>query len=324
MSLPVPVGTNLPQTSPRIGVALGGGGARGLSHIVVLEVLDELGLKPVALSGTSIGAIIGAAYASGMSGKDIRAYMLDMLGDRSEVVRRLLKARVGRFSHLLKQGLTNPVLLDGEVLLDAFLPSSVPPDFAQLRIGLSISATDFHSGEEVVFAEGPLIPAIAASMAIPGVLRPVTIGTRVLVDGGAVNPVPNDLLTGKADLTIAVNIIDGAAANRTIDLATPEPADAVFGTITLMMRQLADIRLAAQPPSLLVVPPISGFRSIDFFRAKEIFAACAPMKDPLKRRIEQAMMTSPAELASTPARPDMTRLKKALRWLPRKASFRPR
>ncbi len=97
-----------------------------------------------------------------------------------------------------------------------------------------------------------------------------------------------------------------------------------FGTITLMMRQLADIRLAAHPPSLLVVPPISGFRSIDFFRAKDILAACAPMKDPLKRRIEQALATSPAELATQPEEPDMTRLKKALRWLPRKAPFRSR
>ncbi len=147
----------------------GGRRSTGLSHLVVLEVLDEMGLKPVVLSGTSIGAIIGAAYASGMSGRDIRAYMLEMLGDRAEVVRRLLKARVGRFSQLLRQGLTNPVLLDGEMVLDAFLPSSVPADFAQLRIPLSIAAADFHSGEEVIFSEGPLMPAIAASMAIPGV-----------------------------------------------------------------------------------------------------------------------------------------------------------
>ena len=91
-----------------VALALGAGGARGLAHIVVLEALDELGVTPVAIAGTSMGAIVGAVYAAGFSGKDIRHYVLNLLRDKPDVMARLLRARVGRFSDLLTRFLSNP------------------------------------------------------------------------------------------------------------------------------------------------------------------------------------------------------------------------
>src|ERR1700691_976006 len=102
-------------STPTVAIALGGGGARGLGHIALLEALDELGVAPTAIAGTSIGAVIGAGYAAGMSGKDIRAYALGSLRNRSTLMRKLLRARVGRFSDLVLRGRGNPVLLDGEI-----------------------------------------------------------------------------------------------------------------------------------------------------------------------------------------------------------------
>ena len=112
------------STRPTIAVALGAGGARGIAHIAVLEALDELGLEVVALAGTSMGAIIGAAYAAGLTGADLRAHVTHTLRNRAEVLSRVLKARVGKFT-LAGLG-ANPMLVDGEACLDLFWPRAVP------------------------------------------------------------------------------------------------------------------------------------------------------------------------------------------------------
>ena len=116
-------------SEPIVAIALGSGGARGFAHIAVLEALDELGVAPAAIAGTSIGAMIGAAYAAGMRGRDIRAYTLGAVRNRGEVMGKLLRARIGRFSDLVLRGRGNPVLLDGEVCLDLFWPEAVPEFF---------------------------------------------------------------------------------------------------------------------------------------------------------------------------------------------------
>jgi len=170
-------------THPRIGLVLGSGGARGLAHIVVLETLDRLGIRPVEIAGTSIGAILGAAYAAGMSGAELRAHVLRDYRNRAEVMTRLFQTRVGRIADLWRGGFGNPVLVDGLGILERFLPSPLPETFEGLSIPLSVVAGDYHRLDRVVFRAGPLAPAIAASMAIPGLVRPVQFGNRVLVDG---------------------------------------------------------------------------------------------------------------------------------------------
>jgi NTE family protein len=165
-----------------LAIALGAGGARGLAHIAVLEAIDELNVKPVMIAGSSIGSVIGVAYASGMSGKAIRRHVVRIVHDRADLIRRLLGARASPWSTFLRRPLgQNPILLDGDRLCAAFLPDEVPDDFAKLPIPLLLVASDLFTREEVVFTKGPLRPAVAASMAIPGLVRPVEHCGRVLV-----------------------------------------------------------------------------------------------------------------------------------------------
>src|SRR5262249_40684194 len=154
------------------GLALGGGGARGLAHIAVIEALDELNVRPVAIAGTSIGAAIGAGYAAGMSGKAMRPHGLDIAPCRGEPLSKLVGARPPGRSDLLSAPFGNPVLLDAERFCAAFLPD-LPADFSALIIPLTVIATDLYGRCEVPFASGPLRPAIAASMAVPALVRPV-------------------------------------------------------------------------------------------------------------------------------------------------------
>src|SRR5262249_41092902 len=204
-----PPGGPAPRPSPGIragggrvqslALALGGGGARGIAHIAVIEALDDLGVRPVALAGTSIGAFIGAGYASGMSGRDMRRYALTLAHDRSEMFRRVLSARAGSFASLLRQGF-GATLLDAEKLCAKFLPDIVPDAFGALQLPLTVMASDLHGREPVAFSHGPLRRALAASIALPTLVRPVLIDDRILIDGGATNPLPFDQLRGRADV----------------------------------------------------------------------------------------------------------------------------
>lgn len=289
-----------PKPSQDFALVLGGGGAKGLAHIVVIEALDELGIRPREVAGTSIGAIIGACYCAGMSGAEMRDYALGVLRMKPDVLRALFAARVGRFSDMLRGGLTNPVLVDAEKLLASFLPPVVPETFEGLVTPLTVVATDYYAHVDVAFADGPLVPAVAASMAIPGVIRPVRHRGHVLIDGGTINPVPVDRVT--AAVTLAVDVLSASGAERQIDDVIPDPWDAMFGSVTLMMQVLSAIRLAEHRPTIHLRPPVDSFRVLDFLRAKEILTACEPVKDEVKRRLALALEATPAELAGRPGR----------------------
>jgi NTE family protein len=269
------------SSSPSVAVALGGGGARGIAHIAILEALDELGVKPRALSGTSIGAIIGAAYASGIEARYLRAHTLAVMRARSEVMAKLLKARVGRFTDIVLRGFANPVLLDAEIFLDLFWPDSMPERFEDLAIPLQVVTTDFHDRCEAVFSTGPLAPAVAGSMAIPGLIKPVEMDGRVLIDGGAVNPLPYDLLFGAADVVIAVDVTFGGPRER----RNPAPFSAMFGAAQIMQGAITSEKLKLRAPDLLVRPTVEQFRVLDFFRVAQILRATEQDKEEFKRML---------------------------------------
>src|SRR5271154_1679228 len=145
---------------PRVAIALGGGGARGIAHVLALEALDEMGIRPVAIAGTSMGAVVGGAYAAGIEGRAIRTHILRVLRKRSDVTSKLLQARVGRFADLVLRGRGNPVLLDPEICLDLFWPSGMPALFEDLDIETIIVATDYLNRNEVAYNAGPLRPAV--------------------------------------------------------------------------------------------------------------------------------------------------------------------
>lgn len=268
---------------PTIALALGGGGARGLAHIPVLEVFDELGIRPKMIAGTSIGAIFGAAYASGMRAAEIRAHTEEVLGQRFELVRELFRARAPAIGRVLGLFSTRSAFLEPTVLLDLILPTRFPTEFAQLPTHLKVVATDFYAQESRVFASGPLRPAIAASMALPVVFQPVPVEGRAMIDGGLSNPLPFDILTGDAEIVVAIDVT--GAPLPSADRALPTASEALFGSAFLFERALIREKLKSQQPDILIDAGMSRFQVLDFLKARDILAAAEPAKDALKRQL---------------------------------------
>lgn len=271
---------------PSVAVALGAGGARGLAHIVVLEALEELGLKPVAISGSSMGAIIGAAYAAGIPAAELRAQALAQFRDKRKTIARLMKARVGKFSDLLTSLGSNPVLVDAQLLLEIFWPDAMPARFEDLKIPFTAVCTDYHDRCAVNFSSGPLAPAVAGSMAIPGLIKPVEMGGLVLVDGGMVDPIPYRALIGKADIIIACDVTGASAAHRR---SAPQPWEALIGAAQIAQHTITSEMLKSDRPDILLRPAIGRFGALDFFRTAQILDAAHNVTDDLKRGLEKAI-----------------------------------
>ena len=208
----------------RIGVALGAGGAKGLSHIAFLQALDELGVRPAVIAGTSIGAVIGGFYAAGVSG-DRLAQLVKDIGFRD------LYKIVLDFSIL-----SQSAIFTGKAVED-FLSREIPArTFEELQIPLKVVATNFWDRRPVVFESGNLITAIRASMAMPAIFEPVLLNETVLVDGGAVNPLPYDLIRAECDLTIAIDV----SGEKTYAPGDPVPnmVESILSTFQIMQASI--------------------------------------------------------------------------------------
>jgi NTE family protein len=262
-------------------LALGGGGARSLAQIAVIEALDEMGVKPVAIAGVSLGAAIGAAYAAGMRGKAIRRHVIDIAHNRPQTLSRLYAARGVALTELLGAGFGNPFVLDAERFCAAFLPPGVPDRFEELTIPLTVIATDLYARAQTLFSAGPLKPAVAASLALPGLLQPMTIDGRVLIDGAALNPLPFDCLFGRADLVVAIDSSVGPTEARGV----PDPWEAMFATLQVMGHAIVAEKLKQRAPDLTIRPSVGIFRLLDFMRASAILRAAEPVKAEVKERL---------------------------------------
>ncbi|MGL4635241.1 MAG: patatin-like phospholipase family protein [Beijerinckiaceae bacterium] len=268
----------------RIGLALGGGGAKGLAHIVALEAFDQAGIRPVAITGTSIGAIIGGAYAAGYSAKAIRDHTLKTFRDRTDVMAKLFRARVGSFSDFFSGSLGNVVQMDGEILLREFWPVSMPDKFSDLRMPFVAVSTDFYGRDEAAIASGSVRAAVAASMAIPGLVRPVEINKRLHIDGAAANPVPFDRMPVPCDLIIAVDVIGGPESDDTA--AQPSVLEATLGASQIMQSAILDAKMGNAPGKIVLVQPkVAGFSALDFFAVKKILQSAEPIRAQIKAAI---------------------------------------
>lgn len=268
------------KTSPRIGLVLGGGGARGIAHVAVVEALDEMGVTPTAIAGTSIGAIYGAGRAGGLSGRDLRARTLASFANRTTALAKLWTLRPKKLGDLLTGGLGQ---FSPERILEIFVGDAFPATFAECPIPLAVVATDYYGGREVVLREGGLRRAVAASIALPSIFEPVVVAGRVLMDGGIMNPVPVDALPVEVDVVVAVDVI-----------SFPEPADgktapgalqAIFGASQLMQQQIAAFKFEARRPDVLIRPPVNDVHMLDFLGAEKVLALAEPVKDEVKRRL---------------------------------------
>jgi NTE family protein len=271
-------------------LALGSGGARGLAHIAVIEALDDMGAKPVAIAGTSTGALIGAGYACGMSGKDIRRHVLAIAHNPRDTRQRLLAARAGKLSDLLSGAFSQATQMDADKFCAQFLPDAVPTDFSALAIPLIVMATDLHRRQEAVLAAGPLRAALAASIAFPGLFRPVNVDGRVMVDGGATNPLPFDQLFGRADVIVAVDVF-GAAAPERSDM--PGAWESVFMTLNIMGATIVAAKQKHRPPDLVLRPNVAIFRTLDFYQATAILRAADVVKAEVKQKLGELLTAAP-------------------------------
>jgi NTE family protein len=304
----VPRPALLSARPPSIGLALGGGGARGIAHILMLEVFDELGIKPKVIAGTSIGALYGAAYASGMSAVEVRARTEETLGRRFDLLRQLFAARSEPARKLLRLVPLRSPFLNPETLLELVLPGKVATDFADLEIPLKVVATDLASHEAVVLADGPLRASVAASIAIPVVFSPVGIGGRTLVDGGLANPLPFDLIDGAADLNVAIDV-GGASIEAELG-AKPSAIEVVIQSLQILQKSITRERLRYRQPDIYIDVAVGRFAALEFYKFQEILAAAAPAKEALKRQLARVLgsETVAHEAAALPAAVERTTL----------------
>ncbi|HEY9040115.1 MAG TPA: patatin-like phospholipase family protein [Roseovarius sp.] len=285
-----------------IGLALGGGAARGLAHIGVIEELLDAGIEPVTVAGTSMGALVGGAFAAGR---------LEALHEwATSLDRRAITS-------LLDVGLTRGGVVDGQRIRDWLDELGMDQPIESLPISYAAVATDLADGSEVWLKKGSLSAAIRASISMPGIFRPVLLNRRWLVDGGLVNQVPVSTCRALgADFVIAVSVNEGLLGRRrekwsaalTMDAEdqrmarvtqmleqmpsalrgpaehilpslvkggpqTPAYFDVLVNSLNIMQERIKRSRLVGDPPNMLIEPAVASINLLDFDRADDAISA---------------------------------------------------
>lgn len=301
------------MTKPKIGIALGGGAARGWSHIGVLRALAEAGLEPDIVVGTSIGSVVGGCYVAGKL-------------DELEVFARSLTRR--RMFGLLDFNFAGSGLISGQRLSDEMNDHLQDVQIEQLDRQFTAVATELKSGHEIWLSKGPLVPAMHASYALPGIFRPVKINNRWLIDGALVNPIPVSVCRALgARVVIAVNLNWDFFGKGTVvpnqeafgetepaeDETTP-PAGNGHAARNLLRRQffgqggdapgissvmmdafniiqdrIARSRLAGDPPDIMVTPVLGRMGLFDFHLADEAISSGRDSAEKVLDDIERAV-----------------------------------
>lgn len=270
----------------KIGLALGGGGAKGLAHIPLLEVFDEMGIRPHRIAGTSMGAIIGAAYASGNSARNIRKKVDDMLISRGDRLRDIFNKRdLRKWIEFLDPHFGRGGLVKGGSFKAFLADGLVAPTFADLEIPLKIVAADYWTREQIILDTGDLPTAIRASMAVPGVIAPIKRNDLVLIDGGLVNPVPYDLWED-CDLTVAIDVTGSRSTGKK---PIPGVIDSVFNAFQIMQLSIVNEKISRTPPDILIRPDITGVRIFELYKARTIYNQSRAAQDLLRQELKRAI-----------------------------------
>lgn len=243
----------------RLGLALGGGAARGIAHVGVLKALERRGILPQMMAGTSMGALVGALYAKELDANQVERYAI---GWSRWKVAQLLDPTLPRIG-LIKGRKVEDILesLLGEVT------------FSDLRMPFACIAADIETGEEVVIREGLVAKAVRASISIPGIFVPVEGDGRFLVDGGLVNPVPVSTLREMgADFVIAVNVIPDPGERVRQQGEEEEPRSLnIFGILmqTIHVASCRVVRASLKGADIVIEPDVGHIGAADFHRAEE-------------------------------------------------------
>ncbi len=285
MSEAPPAEAATPPT-PRFGIALGGGFARGLAHIGVLKVFEEEGIPIHFIAGTSVGSVIGAAYCSGISAKELEEI-----------------AALVRFKDFARWTLSRYGLASNDRMRTFLSKMLKCQTFEELKIPLAVAATDFASGEGVVFRSGPLVDAVRASCAYPGMFRPVEIGGRLMVDGLLAHAVPTvPLREMGAERVVAVYL-----SAHWVNLEGPRHIFDVIGQcFSIAQAKMCGLWEAAA--DVVLQPDVRGFSYDGFVRAPELIRsgevaarAALPTIKQWFAAPEQAPVIVPAKAHPSPA-----------------------
>ena len=255
----------------QVGLALSGGGARGLAHIGVLSVLEEAGIAVDCLAGTSMGGVIGAGYAAGMTPAQLKEEALRMSNPRC-----LLP--------LLDLSLARRGLLKGDKVYEYVARFLGERTFADLRLPLTLVAVDLNTAREVHLAQGRVADAVRATIAVPGIFAPVMRGGQLLVDGGVLNNLPADVVREMgAQMVIAVDVLTGGAGRTggagqngaALPGGLSNTVDLCSRSLMVMMVEIQRHRMRNARPQVLLEPAIPAEIGAltGFTRAAEIIAA---------------------------------------------------
>jgi len=276
---------------PTLGMALGGGGVRGFAHIGVLKTLRTEGIEINCISGTSMGGIIAAMTACGLSIEEIEetAKKVSKLGELAK----LMDTSIAKLEHVFKSE-----------SIQEFFEEIIGKDeqFSDLKIPLALSSVDFNLAQEVALQKGALVPAINATMALPGIVEEIVIDGRTLVDGGSLNNVPADYVrTMGAEIVIAVDVsprIDDISYWKKQKL--PGIASGYWRTNAMMGANITEAKLRKAKVDFLIRPDIGadvatlgGFNQIGAVIAAGAKAAWDIMPDLKKALSARFFFTKP-------------------------------
>lgn len=251
----------------KIGLALSGGGARGLAHLKILEAFDELNIKPNIIAGSSIGAFIGALYAAGISSKEIQKFFKGI--------------NFQRFAQLFDISFTGKGLIKGIKVENIFSQLIDTENFEDLEIPLKVIATDLESRKEKVFSKGNITKAVRASISIPGIFEPVEIDSKVYVDGGLTNLIPTNHLKN-CDLVIAINV-----GEEKPNLNKLKMVDLLSASFSLVQNKYAKELMKQNPPDHLINAKLEEFNMMDFQKHKAILEKSDKYRLKTKKILQQ-------------------------------------
>ncbi len=241
-----------------IGLALGGGGARGCAHIGVIKALEEAGIKIDYIAGTSIGALVGGVYASGKL-NTLEEFALNM--DVKSVLFNLDPA------------ISNQGFLKGNKVKKLLSEKFAAELIENTHIPFTAVAVELESGDELHLQKGNLVEAIRASISIPGIFVPVKVEDKYLVDGGLTNPMPVSVVRDMgADIVIAVDL-NNCIRNIPDKRSKPNMIDVLGNTITVMQKKITEANVQSCPPDILIQPSLANIHLFDFHLAKPMIEA---------------------------------------------------
>jgi NTE family protein len=260
----------------KIGLALGSGGARGFAHVAYLEAIDELGIKIDSIAGSSIGSFLGAYYAAGMSAREIQ-----------NVIKTFTLKNFNKLFDLTQ--IRESGIFKGKKM-ENFLRDTLPVQrFEDLKIPLKIVATDYWNEEEFVFSKGDLVPAIRASISIPGVFKPYEHNNNLFIDGGIINPLPFNLLVKESDFIIAIDV---SGEKELHEKTMPMSVEILLSTFQMMHHIIIKQHEPAKHVDIYCKPSLNGYKSLEFYKSKEIIESAQGDAKRFKKELLQSKIFS--------------------------------